>query len=50
MPHQVITKDATNIVNSGLTVIALGLVHTVRFFLITTAIPHIATNGLYRTQ
>ena len=29
---------------------SLGLVHTARFFLIATAIPHIATNGLYRTQ
>ena len=28
----------------------LGLIHTVRFFLIATAILLIATNGLYRTQ
>ena len=28
----------------------LGLIHTVRFFLIATAIPLITTNGLHRTQ
>ena len=27
-----------------------GLIHTVRFFLIATAIPLIATNGLHKTQ
>ena len=29
---------------------ALGLVHTLRFFLIATVIIHIATDGLYRIQ
>ena len=28
----------------------LWLIHTVRYFLIATAIPLVATNGLYRTQ
>ena len=30
--------------------VGLGFIHTVRFFLIATVIPIIATNGLHRTQ